>query len=113
MSDWSAEVFLQGIGPLAFMAKDLLRVFVNSVEAKITQLQSPTILQQPQLIYNIAHSIKGSAGQVSCLKLAQTALALEHATKHTATEIAAALAELLAQAQTDLNLIKAYLADLE
>lgn len=114
MSDWSAEVFLQRIGPLAFMAKDLLQVFVDSLETKITQLQSPAILQQPQVIFSIAHSIKGSAGQVSCPKLAQSALELEHATQHISTaELSATLAELLAQAQNDLGLIKAYLANLE
>lgn len=114
MSDWSSEVFIKRIGPLVTIAPELLGIFVSSLEEKVLQLQSPTTLEQIPLIHNIAHSIKGSAGQVSCTKLANYALALEGAAKLGSQEhIHIAVRQLVAQVYIDIDRIKAFLATME
>ncbi len=111
MSDWSEQAFLQKIGPLAAIAPELLKVFQDSLAEKMTQLQSTAILQESQHVFTIAHSIKGSAGQVCCSTLAKYASSLESAAqKGLSAEIATAAALLLAQADVDLRLIRAFLA---
>lgn len=111
MSDWSEEQFVKRIGPLVAMAPALLEVFVNSLEEKMALLQSPSILEQPKLLHNIAHSIKGSAAQVCCNKLAQRALELEAlSTIKLHANVSSSIENVLLQAEIDLGLIKAFLA---
>ncbi|WP_423186318.1 Hpt domain-containing protein [Alishewanella sp. d11] len=114
MSDWSSEVFLKQIGPLVTIAPELLKLFITSLDDKVLQLQSCALLEQFSLLQNLAHSIKGSAGQVGCAGLAQCALALENAVKLGAKEeMQTAIRLLMIQADADINKIKTFLATMD
>lgn len=107
---WDKEKFLKGLGPMQAIAPELLQLFLTGLEQKLLSLTEAISAGNTEQVGRLAHSIKGSAGQVCCSSLAGIAALLEHCCSEEQQEqLTTYSAQMMAQALLDKKLIETFL----
>ncbi|WP_333608998.1 Hpt domain-containing protein [Arsukibacterium sp.] len=110
-SSWDLDKFLAGLGPMQFMAPELLGLFINSIGKKLDNLEDALHDNDLSAISQVVHAIKGTAGQVQCLALAKMALDIEQSlAAGKAEQLNEYCQRLTEQASLDIKRIEAYLS---
>ncbi len=110
-ASWDQQRFLSSLGPMQSMSAVFLKAFLQSVEQNITQFERVGNPPDYTLITRLAHSIKGSAGQVYCPVLAKLAADVENYALHQNDQTTSVMAVLLKQAQLECQLIRLFLIE--
>ena len=108
-TSWDQQKFFASLGPMQSMAEVFLQAFLQSVQSNLSALTLAQQQQDYQQIHRIAHSIKGSAGQICCSLLAAQAAQLEFCALHEINKVHPAIDTLLEQAEQDCNSIRLFL----
>lgn len=76
-SNWNSEAFLISLGPMRSMSSELLTLFKNSLKTYTERLNIALTTNDFEKIRIIAHSIKGSSGQLHFMDLQNISEQLE------------------------------------
>ena len=108
-TSWDQQKFFASLGPMQAMAEVFLQAFLQSVQANLAALMLAQQQQDFRQIHRLAHSIKGSAGQIFCTQLAEQAAQLEFYAQNDVSKVLTALEFVLAQAERDCDSIRFFI----
>lgn len=110
---WHQQQFLSGLGPMQSLAPRLLQAFLQGLEQKLMVTEVMEANLHVSTLREVAHSIKGSAGQVCCFELAEAAAVLEQVCTESAEwqDVQTPWQDVVAKAQRAMKSIHGYLAE--
>ena len=108
-TSWDQQKFFASLGPMQAMAEVFLQAFLQSVHANLSALTLAQQQQDYRQIHRLAHSIKGSAGQICCSLLAELAAQLDFYAQNDLSKVQPAIAALFEQAERDCESIRLFI----
>lgn len=108
-ASWDQQKFLASLGPMQSMVEVFLQAFLQSVQKNLSALMVAQQQQDYLQIHRLAHSIKGSSGQICCSLLAEQAAQLESCAIHDISKVPPALETLLEQAERECDAIRLFI----
>jgi HPt (histidine-containing phosphotransfer) domain-containing protein len=108
-TSWDQQKFFASLGPMQAMAEVFLQAFLQSVQSNLSALTLAQQQEDYRQINRLAHSIKGSAGQICCSILSQQAAHLEFCALNDISKVQPAIETMLAQAEQDCDSIRLFI----
>ncbi len=108
-SSWEQQRFFASLGPMQAIAEVFLQAFLQSMQANTAALTLAMQQQDFREMHRLAHSIKGSAGQICCSLLAAQAAQLEFYAQNDVSKVRSALESVIEQAERDCNRIRLFI----
>lgn len=108
-ASWDQKKFFASLGPLETIAEVFLLAFLKGVQTNLTELRLAHQQHNYQQIARLAHSIKGSSGQIGCLLLSEQASQLEFFAQKEIANVPFALESLYEQADLEIDCIRSFM----
>jgi HPt (histidine-containing phosphotransfer) domain-containing protein len=112
-ASWDQQRFLASLGSMQALTEVFLQTFLQNLQQNVDKFELAQQQLDFQTIGRIAHSIKGSAGQVFCSKLAEMAAELEASTTDDMVQIELSIKALKQQAQLESDAIELFIRALK